>query len=360
MNASLRRGLLGFASLAGLAVLSVPVVGCALNAPTWKGAKSEHFDGERFFTPGAPEHVSVGLSGLSRMLKWQSERKPAPWPAFHDAPAGERPPADVATGAMRVTFINHATTLIQLDGVNVLTDPIYADRASPFSFAGPHRVRPPGIRFGDLPRIDVVVLSHNHYDHMDIATLRKIQDTWPHAQIFAGLGNKAFLEGKGLTQVSELDWWDTREVKGVTIHSVPNQHFSNRGLGDSDGTLWTAWVFDGAKGRAYFGGDTAYGPHFSLVREKLGPMRLAVLPVGAFKPEWFMSPVHMSPVEAVQAAADLQAGLSMPMHYGTFNLADEGPTEPIEVLQATLQSRPDVAFAVLDFGEGRDVPELAP
>lgn len=360
MKALLRRGLLGVASIVVLALLAIPAVGCALAAPTWKGPVTDHFDGERFFTPGAPPHTSVGLAGLPRLLKWQTERTPARWPDFHDEPAGAPPPLEVPRGALRVTFINHATTLIQLDGVNILTDPIYAKRASPFSFAGPARVRPPGLRFQDLPRIDAVVLSHNHYDHLDLETLKRVQATWPHAQLFAGLGNKAFLESKGLTNVSELDWWDTRELKGITVHSVPNQHFSNRGMGDNDGTLWTAWVFDGAGGRAYFGGDTAYGPHFKLVHERLGRMRLAVLPVGAFKPEWFMSPVHMSPTEAVQAAIDLEAGLAVPMHYGTFNLADDSPTEPIDLLRAALPSHPDAHFAVLDFGEGRDVPELTP
>jgi L-ascorbate metabolism protein UlaG (beta-lactamase superfamily) len=259
---------------------------------------------------------------------------------------------------MRVTFINHATTLIQLDGVNVLTDPIYAERASPFDFAGPKRVRPPGIRFEDLPRIDVVVLSHNHYDHMNLATLRRIADTWPNVRFFAGLGNKAFLDSKGLPNVTELDWWDTREVGAITVHSVPNQHFSNRGVFDADGTLWSAWVFDGTQGRAYFGGDTGYGPHFKLVHEKLGAMRLAVVPIGAYRPEWFMSPVHMSPTESVQAVSDLEAGMAVPMHFGTFQLADDGETEPLdELAKLTAAGSP---FVVLGFGEGRDVPEVRP
>lgn len=360
MKRWLRRALLWLVSLLLVVFVTVPAVGCALSAPTWKGPVTEHFDGQKFVTPGAPKHNSVSFESLPTFFKWQRERQPSKWPAFHDDAPGRPPPQQVAMGAMRVTFINHATTLIQVDGVNVLTDPIYAERASPFAFAGPKRVRPPGIRFVDLPRIDAVVLSHNHYDHMDVATLQKIQSTWPKVQIFAGLGNRAFLESKGLTNVSELDWWDTREVGGLTIHSVPNQHFSNRGLFDSDGTLWTAWVFDGSRGRAYFGGDTAMGPHFAMVSEKLGPMRLAVLPVGAYKPEWFMSPIHMSPKEAVQAAIDLHAGVSIPMHYGTFNLADDAELEPVDVLATELQSHPDVHFEVLGFGQGLDVPELTP
>lgn len=332
-------------------------VGCALSAPTWKGPRTEHFDGTRFVTPGAPSKMGgFDGPGIAALLKWQTSRQVGPWKDYRAEPLGSPPPYEVGPGAMRVTFINHATVLLQLDGVNVLTDPIYAERASPFEFAGPRRVRPPGIRFEDLPRIDAVVLSHNHYDHCDAATLKRIASTWPGVQFFAGLGNKAFLESLGLTQVSELDWWEQREVKGVTLHAVPNQHFANRGTFDSDGTLWTAFVLEGRAGRAYFGGDTAYGPHFAAVAARLGPMRLAVLPIGAYKPEWFMSPIHMSPVEAVSAALDLKAGLAVPMHYGTFPLADDGEDEPVDVLRAELEKRP-APFVVLGFGEGRDVPE---
>jgi L-ascorbate metabolism protein UlaG (beta-lactamase superfamily) len=343
------------------ATATVPAVGCALSAPTWRGPAGPHFDGERFVTPKAPSRPGRfgELGGLSDFLSWQRTRQPGPWRAYRDEPPGPRPPAAVARGALRVTFINHATTLLQLDGVNVLTDPIYSARASPVSFAGPHRVRPPGVRFEDLPRIDAVVLSHNHYDHLDVATLKRIAATWPKVRFFAGLGNRAFLEAQGLADVVELDWWDARELGGVTVRSVPNQHFSNRGLFDGDGTLWTAWVLEGAGGRAYFGGDTGYGPHFAEVSQRLGPMRLAVLPIGAYRPEWFMGVIHMSPAEAVQAARDLRASLAVPMHYGTFPLADDGEDEPLEALRAALAETP-APFAVLDFGQGRDVEEVAP
>lgn len=352
-------GLLLFAVVLS-ASAGIPVVGCALSAPTWRGEKGPHFDGERFITPEAPKKVgSFGtLGGLSSFFKWQRERQQGPWKSYREEPYGSRPPYEVARGAMRVTFINHATTLIQLDGVNVLTDPIYSERASPVSFAGPKRVRPPGIRFEELPRIDAVVVSHNHYDHLDVPTLKRVAATWPKARIFVGLGNKAFLEAQGLADVAELDWWDAQELKGITVRSVPNQHFSNRGLFDADGTLWTAWVLEGSAGKAYFGGDTGYGAHFAEVQKRLGPMRLAVLPIGAYKPEWFMSAIHMSPKEAVQAAVDLKATLAVPMHYGTFPLADDGETEAVEALEAALAETP-APFAVLGFGEGRDVGEEA-
>ncbi|MFO0597569.1 MAG: MBL fold metallo-hydrolase [Myxococcaceae bacterium] len=358
MRRRLVRTGIGLGGLVLAAIVLMGGVGCALSAPTWRGGVSEHFDGVRFVTPHAAKKVGgFDLDGIGALLKWQGSRKRGEWKAFREEKPGPPPPYEVARGQMRVTFINHATTLIQVDGLNVLTDPIYAERASPFDFAGPARVRPPGIRFEDLPRIDVVVISHNHYDHLDLRTLKRIAETWPHVKVMAGLGNKAFLEAHGLTDVSELDWWDSREVKGVTLRSVPNQHFSNRGLFDGDGTLWTAWVIEGSAGRAYFGGDTGYGPHFANVKAKLGPMRLAVLPIGAYQPEWFMSPIHMSPAQAVDAAIDLGATLAVPMHYGTFDLADDGETQAVDDLRAALEKKP-APFVVLGFGEGRDVPEV--
>ncbi len=350
----LRRSALGLLAVLGALILTGLGVGCALSAPTWKGPVTDHFDGQKFRSPGVGARGSFG-----DLLKWQAQRKPGPWREYHEEPYGPPPPREVALGALRVTFINHATTLIQLDGINVLTDPIYAERASPFDFVGPHRVRPPGIKFTELPRIDAVVLSHNHYDHLNLETLERIANTWPGARFFAGKGNKALLEKHGLSNVVELDWWETRELGPITVHSVPNQHFSNRGLCDADGTLWTAWVLEGKGGRAYFGGDTGYGKHFTQVQEKLGPMRLAVLPIGAYLPEWFMAPVHMAPHEAVQAAIDLKATLAVPMHFGTFALADDGETEPVAALQAALAEKP-APFVVLGFGEGRDVPEVQP
>jgi L-ascorbate metabolism protein UlaG (beta-lactamase superfamily) len=321
------------------------------SAPRYVGPTSDHFDGERFFTPGAPP----ATRSIAKLLQWQASSTPGPWKAYREEPSGPPPPYRVGRGALRVTFINHATTLIQLDGVNVLTDPIYAERASPFSFAGPRRVRPPGIRFEELPVIHAVVISHNHYDHLDVATLKRLQAAFPGLKIYAGLGNKRFLEEEGLRHVSELDWWQSTRVgaSAVELTSVPVQHFSNRGLTDQEGTLWTGWVIEGTAGRTFFGGDTAYGPHIKTVGEKLGPFRLVVLPIGAYLPEWFMSPIHMTPAEAVRAKADLQARVMVPMHYGTFPLADDGEEAAVTALR---EASDDASIWVLGFGEGREVP----
>jgi L-ascorbate metabolism protein UlaG (beta-lactamase superfamily) len=330
--------------------LLVTTAGC-LSVPRYHGPTTDHFDGTRFLNPsGARPHRSA-----EDLLKWQSARDPGLWSWHPDAEPGPRPPRRVAKGALRVTFINHATTLIQQDGVNVLTDPIWAERASPFLFVGPRRVRPPGLKLSDLPPLDAVVISHNHYDHLDVATLKKLQRGFPRLRIITGLGNKAFLEREGLFNVTELDWWQSTPVGALSVTSVPTQHFSNRGLTDPDFTLWTGFVFSGPAGKSYFAGDTGFGPHFEQVGQRLGPFRLAVLPIGAYRPEWFMSPIHVTPEQAVQAAKALRARVAVPMHYGTFALADDGETEPVDRLLAATRDDPK-AWRVLDFGEGFDVP----
>lgn len=348
-----RRLLIGFAGLLAVASAAIVGLGYLLSKSTWRGPKSDHFDGRRFFTPGAPR-LDARFAKLVRFL---ATRRPEPWPAFRKLPGGPRPPARVPDGALRVTWVNHATVLIQLDGVNLLTDPIWSERASPFSFAGPKRVRPPGIRFEDLPPIDAVLLSHNHYDHLDLATLARLSAANPATRIFAGLGLAGFLEGEGIPGVTDLDWGESAQISGVRLTAAPTQHFSSRGMFDSNGTLWCAWVIGAKEGRVYFAGDTGYGPHFAKTGGALGPFRLAILPIGAYEPAWFMGPVHENPAEAVAAMKDLKALRAIGIHFGTFQLTDEGISRPVEALDAALAKetpRPD--FRVLAFGEGWDVP----
>jgi len=330
----MRGGIVGLALLSGC---------CAFSGPTWKGPVSDHFDGQRFFPPVRYER------GAADLVRWQAERVHPEWHEVEAEP-GPRPPRRVAVGRVRVTFVNHATVLLQVDGMNILTDPIWSRRCSPLDTLGPARVRPPGIRFEDLPPIDAVLLSHDHYDHMDVPTLRRIERAFPDARIYAGLGNAALLRSQHVYHVYDLDWWQEIRHGRVTIVGVPAQHFSGRGACDSNGRLFMGFVVRGPAGSVYFAGDTGYGPQFAQIEKRLGPIRLAVLPVGAFKPEWFMSPIHMSPSDAVRASQDLRAAKSVAIHFGTFQLADEGQDES----QSALRGQPD--FWVLDFGEGRDVP----
>jgi len=343
--------ILGLAALTGSLVVGL---GCyAFSAPGYEGERTDHFDGERFHNPGnAPEH------GPADLLRWQTSRRPGPWSAPTDTAAGRPPPRRVGTGELRVTFVGHSTVLIQMDGLNILTDPMWSERASPIGWAGPMRVRPPGIRFRDLPPIDVVLISHNHYDHLDLPTLARLWRTHG-PRIFVPLGDAALLAGEGIKGTTELDWWQEAPLSGdVRLVCVPAQHFSQRGTCDRNRTLWAGYVIEGPAGRVYFAGDTGYGPHFAAIRERLGPPRLALLPIGAYRPRWFMRRAHLSPADAVEAGGVLGAQRSMAIHFGTFRLGDDGRDEPLDDLAAALEGA-GVArdhFWALGFGEGRDVP----
>ncbi|HYO78113.1 MAG TPA: MBL fold metallo-hydrolase [Thermoanaerobaculia bacterium] len=320
------------------------IAGWLLSAPKDRGEKSDHFDGKQFHNLEPTTHA-----GFTDMLRWQANRDEGPWEKWREITPATALPKRVA--GLRVTMVNHATLLVQTENVNILTDPIWSERCSPFSFIGPKRHHAPGIRFEDLPPIDVVILSHNHYDHMDVPTLQRLSREHK-PRIFAGLGNGAFLRAQNIARVTELDWWDAAPVgPGVRVNAVPAQHFSSRGLADRDANLWCGYVIETTEGPIFFAGDTGWGSHFAKVNERFGRARLALLPIGAFRPEWFMCAVHISPKDAVRAAKDLEADLSIPMHYGTFHLGDDGQDEPLQVLQRELAQNPGVQFTVLAPGE---------
>jgi L-ascorbate metabolism protein UlaG (beta-lactamase superfamily) len=240
-------------------------------------------------------------------------------------------------------MVNHSTVLIEQPGRTILTDPVWSGRASPVASLGPKRHRAPGLAFADLPKIDLVLLSHNHYDHFDTPTLRRIAANHSPA-IVVPLGLGGLVRTLGFPRIEELDWWE----EALSIRSVPARHFSARGLFDRNRTLWCGYAFETPAGMVYFAGDTAFGSHFEQIRSRLGPPRIALLPIGAYEPRWFMQAVHMSPSEAVEAHRVLGARESIAIHHGTFQLADENIDRPRSDLA---RCRNGEEFRVLRNGE---------
>lgn len=248
------------------------------------------------------------------------------------------PPPSVAGCECRVTLVNHSTLLIQYANQNLLTDPIWSDRASPVSWFGPQRFAAPGVRLTDLPRIDLLLLSHNHYDHLDVPTLRQILAKHQ-PRIIAPLGVASFLAAQRIRDANELDWWQSEGA----VTCLPARHFSARGVTDRNRTLWCSYWIETPAGSVYFAADTAFGPHFEDIRQRLGSPRLALLPIGAYKPEWFMQPVHMTPAQAVEAHRVLAPERSLAIHWGTFQLADDAQEEPVRDLQRALAQNPGLS-----------------
>ena len=305
---------------------------------------SDHFDGRRFFNPS-------GANGQPfRMLPRLLRTRQTPWP--REVPVQPRVPPKPGPGEVAITFIGHASFLIQAGATSVLIDPVYYQRASPVSFAGPRRVRAPGVRFGDLPDISLVLLSHNHYDHCDLGTLRRLEQRF-HAHFVTPVGNGRLLRSAGVRAAEELDWWDTTRVSPLPITLTPAQHFSARGPFDRNRALWGGFLIEAGGRRILFAGDSGYGSHFGEIGSRLGPIDLALLPIGAYEPRWFMRDIHMNPAEAVQAHLDLKAGRSIAMHFGTFQLTTEGIDDPARELGKALADRgvPADRFRVLEVGE---------
>jgi L-ascorbate metabolism protein UlaG (beta-lactamase superfamily) len=310
---------------------------CRLALPRYRGPRSDHFDGKRFHN-----HQS-GWQSEGSFLKWTFTRKPGPWREWVEEPPGPPPPVRVDDGRIRITWVNHATVLIQMDGLNILTDPIWSERCSPVSFIGPRRHRAPGLRFEDLPPIDAVLVSHNHYDHMDLPTLRCLGS----ARTYVPLGNPGS---------NALDWWEESRLSDrVTLTCVPAQHFSARSLIDRNAALWSGFVIRGPSGHAYFAGDTGWGRHFEEIAQRFGRMRVALLPIGAYEPRWFMKPAHITPAEAVDAHLVLQAGTSIGIHWATFRLSDEGELDPLRDLRAAVAAKGNPNVIVVEHGVGMEV-----
>ena len=301
-----------------------------------------HFDGKRFFNPNAPQ-----ARGYFDVLRWKLTSRPEPCARFVSDVKPSKPPAVVEGDELRVTLVNHSTVLLQQCGVNILTDPVWSERASPFASIGPRRRREPGVRWEDVPGIDIVLLSHNHYDHLDLATLRRLAERGQ-SRFVVPMGVARLLRSYAMGPVHELDWGDSLPLGETLIHCVPALHFSGRGFFDRNRTLWCGYVLEAAGRMVYFAGDTTFGDHFAQIRQRFGAPRLALLPIGAYQPRWFMAPVHMDPKDAVRAHKMLGAGTSIAIHHGTFQLADDAIDTPRKLLR---ECDPGDSFVVLDNGQ---------
>jgi len=306
--------------------------------------RRDHFDRKRFSNLGGTE--GQPFSAVPRMLL----EPRTPWPRSVDGPPQQPPALDAAAAA--ITFIGHATFLIQTHAGNLLTDPMYSERAGPLSLLGPRRVRRPAVLFDDLPPISTVLLSHNHYDHCDLPTLRMLAKRFDPI-VVTPLGNGRLVRSAGIRRVEELDWWQESASTELPIVLTPAQHFSARTPLDRNRALWGGFALSANHVRIFFAGDTAYAGFFHDIRRRFAPIDLALLPIGAYEPRWFMQAVHMNPAEAVQAHLDLGASTSVGMHFGTFQLTTEGIDEPLRALDEARRARnvTPLQFRTLGFGE---------
>ena len=353
----------GLGKALGLAALPALPAACATmrpgGNPYYQGPASDHFDGRTFFNPGGTPPKSFG-----DFLKWQLGRERAPWPERYPSPFPAAMPEErLPPEALRLTMIGHATLLIQTGGLNILTDPVWSERASPWSFIGPKRVNAPGIAFGHLPPIDVVLVTHNHYDHLDVATLAMLRAAHD-PLVLTPLGNDTIIEEAvpGM-RVEARDWGQHLAHGGVTFHIEPCHHWSARGLLDRRMALWAAFVIEGPAGRLYHVGDTGFGAgrNYRAARERHGPIRVAILPIGAYEPRWFMTPQHQNPEEAVAGFLASGAARAAGIHWGTFQLTDEPIEAPLHALQAARAAHglENERFRPLRPGEAWDVPQTA-
>jgi L-ascorbate metabolism protein UlaG (beta-lactamase superfamily) len=306
--------------------------------------RSDHFDGRRFHNPTGP--LPKPFTAVPRLLM---ERGQQPWPRWIDGHATAPPARNDDTAC--VTFVGHATFLIQTADANILTDPMYSMRAGPWNLLGPRRVRRPAVSMDDLPPISLVLLSHNHYDHCDLATLGMLAERFD-PLVVTLLGNRRLVERSGVRRVEELDWWQASRQAPLPVTATPAHHFSARHPFDRNRALWGGFVIEVEGRRIFFAGDTAYTELFTHVRARLGAPDLALIPIGAYEPRWFMRAVHMNPAEAVQAHVDLAAAESVAMHYGTFPLTIEPIDEPIRALDEALRAHglPSSGFRAIDHG----------
>lgn len=308
---------------------------------------TDHFDGKRFYHEGLNADKNPFV-----LLKWNLNRPDAVYPEWTENQFQPQLNLQLKSNEVAVTFVNHSTFLIQINGLNFLTDPVWAERVSPFSFVGPKRVRPPGIKFENLPKIDFVLVSHNHYDHMDIETLKKIHDR-DKSVFYMPLANSIYFEHVKNMQIIELDWWDSHQFNSkFKITLVPAQHWSARGLTDRRKALWGGFVVETENKKIFFAGDTGYSDKiFKKIGEKFKSIDLSFIPIGAYEPRWFMKSYHNNPDEAVLIHQDIKSKQSIGMHFGCFRLSDEkwGQAE-IDLAHAKTKYKVD-QFTTVNVGE---------
>ncbi|MFL5062985.1 MAG: MBL fold metallo-hydrolase [Xanthobacteraceae bacterium] len=327
----------------------------AAHARYYEGALSDHFDGLRFVDPHG-----MAPKGIPDLLRWWTARGRITWSDWVPSPYADEPPARIDGRALRMSFIGHASLLVQTAGLNILIDPVWSDRVSPIDFVGPKRVNAPGIAFDALPKIDVVLISHNHYDHLDMATLSRLVATH-RPRIITPLGNDTVMRAQDPAIAAEAyDWGDRVALgNGVEVTLAPMRHWSARGVLDRNKALWAAFIIATPAGRIYHVADSGYGDGFRFREASAlyGPFRLAILPIGAYEPRWFMRNQHADPAEAVQIHLDLGAKRSIGMHWGTFQLTDEALDRPPLDLAEARRARgiADETFSVLAIGETRRI-----
>jgi L-ascorbate metabolism protein UlaG (beta-lactamase superfamily) len=333
-------------------MLSTILTGCLASKSMDKWPISNHFNGKTFFNPG-PEHT------FSDMLRWMWQMKTIKWPKWIDDEKQTLPPERVGKGQLKVTYINHSTVLIQVDSINILTDPIFSKRAGPFSWLGVKRIRKPGILLNELPAIDYILVSHNHYDHLDLPSLKALRKK-NNSTVLTGLGNKRLIQSAGFTNIFVMDWWQIQQsVSGnMQFIFVPAVHESGRGLFDKNKTLWGGFVIITSKGNIYFAGDTGYGGFIEAIHSHFDAFELAFLPIGNYEVRWFMKNQHMNPDDAVKTHIALKCKQSIGIHYATFA---EHPEQPVDAHERDLKKAlekyllPDSIFHILKFGESLDL-----
>ena len=314
---------------------------------------SDHCDGQLFFNPEPTVRAANGRRlGLFTILRARLRRNPETWATWPKHIENHHHPIPTAAPPT-ISFIGHSTFLLRLPGLSILTDPVFSARCSPSQFAGPRRVRAPGIALHHLPHVDLILLSHNHYDHMDLISLRKLRARFPRVHIVTTLGNAAYLHKKGIPGAVELDWWQSHTHGEAVLTVTPARHFAARTLYDRNATLWGGMFIEHQGRRIYFAGDTGATKFFAEIRARLGAPDLALLPIGAYEPRWFMGPVHMNPQDAVQAFAALAAKRAIGMHFGTFQLTAEAIGAPEQDLAAAREAAgiAEDVFFTLDCGE---------